>query len=66
MKALLSYSTGGTFYEKAKAEEIAAIMNANEEDGWTYEVVDPGNDRGLVKIVLKDEEGEVVVDGFSL
>ena len=41
------------------AEEIAAKLQAGDTD-WTYEVVEVGNDRGLVRIDIFDEDGEFV------
>jgi hypothetical protein len=45
-------------YPLEKAREIAAQLQAGEEDGWTYEVVDCNN--GLGRIDIRNEEGELI------
>lgn len=42
-----------------QATVLAEKLNADEEDGWTYKVVEVGQ-RGLCKIEVYDEHGEFV------
>jgi hypothetical protein len=38
-----------------KAQELAADLNAEEEDGWTYEVVDCKNGLGYIQVYDEDK-----------
>jgi len=50
------------FHSLAKAHEVAAAMQAGDEDLWTYRVTDCKN--GLGRIDVYDEDDEIVVSGF--
>ena len=47
-------------FAPAKAVEIAAAMQAGEEDGWTYMVRHDPTGRGQTLIDIFDEDGEKV------
>ncbi|MHC4413177.1 MAG: hypothetical protein ACYSW6_09480 [Planctomycetota bacterium] len=49
-----------TFRQLEAAIKLAADLNAEDEDGWTYEVVDCENGLGYVKVY--DEDAEYVGD----
>ena len=47
-----------TLYTPAKAEEVAATLNANDPD-WTYKVVHDPKGVGYSFIEIYDEAGEL-------
>jgi hypothetical protein len=47
-----------TFRALEAATKLAADLNAEDEDGWTYEVVDCKNGLGYVEVY--DEDAELV------
>ncbi|NJM67877.1 MAG: hypothetical protein HC851_20510 [Acaryochloris sp. RU_4_1] len=51
-------------YKLEKAHQVAAELQAGEEDGWAYEIVDCKN--GLGRIDIYDEERELVCSGRYL
>ena len=59
MHSIINTATG--FYNYDKAVKVAKELSDNDED-WTYEVVDCKN--GLGRIDVYDEDGELVVAGF--
>lgn len=48
-----------TLYDLARAQKIAAEMQAGDEDGWTYTAI-PVGDAGRAVVEVADENGEVV------
>ena len=57
-RAVLSHQ--GSLYSPEKADEIAASMNADKYDDWTYTVVHCPKGTGLSFINITDEENEFV------
>jgi len=58
MRAIINMTP--VLYEAHKAEEIAATLNAGDEDGWEYRVVHPPNGKGYSRIDIYDEANEFV------
>ena len=52
--------TTETLYTKEKAEAIAAMMNADTDDDWTYLPNHCPNGTGFSFIEVYDEDGEFV------
>jgi hypothetical protein len=50
----------GNLFQPAKADELAAKMNADKDDDWTYEVVHCPKGTGLSFIKIFDEENEFI------
>ena len=53
--------TTGTAYEVAKAHEMAAALNSDEVDDWTY-VVDYVEGNRFARIKVYDEDGGYLAD----
>ena len=49
-----------TLFTPTAARTLAAQLNADTEDGWTYTVVDDPTGRGQSYILIRDEDGAVV------
>ena len=60
MKATTNIGTG--FYEYEKAVEL--VKSVDENDDWTYIVVDCKN--GLGRIDAYDEDNELIIKGFII
>lgn len=59
MQASISYSSNEAFYEPAKAVEMAAALQAHDDnDGWVYKAI-PVSAKWS-KIEILDEEGQHV------
>ena len=58
--ALITTGMIETMFAPAKADDVAAVMNANVDDDWNYVVVhDPkGTGRSFINVI--DEDGEFV------
>lgn len=54
---MIKLDTTPHLYPPAKAEEIAATMNATDED-WTYKAIHDPKGTGLSYINAYDEDGE--------
>ncbi len=52
--------TTETLFAPADAEVKAAILNAGDDDGWSYVVVHSPSDTGFSFINVFDEDGEFV------
>lgn len=59
----MTITSSQVFHSLKKAQEIAAAMNASEDD-WSYIVIDCKNGFGRIDVI--DEDSEVVFSGFSL
>jgi len=55
MQALIN--TTEKMFKPAKADEVAAVMNANVDDDWTYTAVHDPKGTGYSFIAITDEEG---------
>ena len=61
---MLLLNSPQTFYPVAKAHGFAAVMNAQDDDDWTYSVVE--GDNGMGRINVYDEDGELVFKGMTV
>lgn len=58
MKAVLNHAAQEAFYDHGKAAEIAAVLSAEESDGWSYAAVKVSEKWS--KVEIKDEDGQHV------
>jgi hypothetical protein len=58
MYAVLNHQ--GSLYSPAKADQIAAQMNSDPDDDWTYTAVHDPKGTGYSFVEVHDEDGEFV------
>jgi len=52
--------TTSKLYAPAKANELAAALQAGDDDGWTYTAIHDPKGTGYSYIAIYDEDGEFI------